>query len=73
MARHYGWSTDYSYNCFDADEHYVVTLYRLNKKGTNWRMVEWWSYSTALSSRLAHRRAEGRIKRLREVYNAEAI
>ena len=68
----YGWDTDYIYNDFGANEQLRVTLYRLNEKG-KWKPVESWCYSTFLNSRLANRRAERRIMRLRTVYGAKAI
>lgn len=73
MVQRYGWDMDYIYNVFGADEHVRVTLYRLKKDGTKWKPMNSWCYSTFLSSRLAHRRAEHRIARLRSTYNAEAI
>jgi hypothetical protein len=57
--------TWYSYNAFHADEHYCVGLFRDGQR------IGVWAYSTFLSSSLAHRRAEGRIARLRSAYGAE--
>lgn len=73
MAQQYAWDMDYIYNIFGADEHVRVTLYRMNKSGTKWKPLNSWSYSTFLSSRIAHRRAEQKIQRLVKVYNAQAI
>jgi hypothetical protein len=73
MARKYAWSTDYSYNVFGANEHYEVTLYRLNSKGTKWKPVQTWSFGTFMMGSIAHARAEKRIQKLRRVYGAEAI
>jgi hypothetical protein len=73
MSSQYAWSTDYSYNVFGADEHYEVTLYRLNGKGTKWKPIQTWSYSTFMMERLAHNRAEKRISKLKRVYGAKAI
>lgn len=69
MNARYAWSARYSYNCFGADEHYEVTLYKLNSKGTKWKAVQSWSYSTFLKSKLAHSLAERRISKLRNIYH----
>lgn len=71
--RKYGWGTCYETNVFGADEHYTVTLYRLNKRGTTWKEIASWSYSTFMQNRLAHARAERRIRKLRNTYDAKAI
>ncbi|WIE80960.1 hypothetical protein [Curtobacterium sp. MCSS17_016] len=63
-SRKYTIKTWYSYNVFGADEHYCVGLYRDGKH------INTWSYSTFLSSSLAHRRAEKRIAALRHTYDA---
>lgn len=73
MGRKYGWDDDYDYNTFGADEHYVVTLYRLNRKGTKWKAVQSWRYSTFMASGIAHSRGERRIKKLRNIYGAKHI
>lgn len=73
MTARYGWDTEYTYNCFGANECYTVTLYKLNKSGTKWKPVQTWSYSTFLKSAIAHKRAELRIAKLKSTYNAEAI
>jgi hypothetical protein len=72
MAR-YAYDQDYEYNCFGADEHLVVTLYRLNRKGTTWKPVRSWCYSTFLSSSLADSRALARTRRLEREYHAEPL
>lgn len=71
--RRYGWDTCYCYNDFGANEHYVVTLYRLNNSGTKWKEVDSWWFSTFLSPGIAHRRAENRIMKLKKIYNAGPI
>jgi hypothetical protein len=69
----YGYETSTATNCFGADEHLVVTLYRLNKKGTTWKYVESWAYSTFLSSSLAEHRAARKARQLEQLYHAEYI
>lgn len=64
----YFFSTNYSYNCFGADEHLNVILWKLTTKG--YKRINTWSFSTFLTAALANRRAESRIMRLRNVYGA---
>jgi len=73
MARCYGWDTDYIYNVFGADEHLRVNLYKLSKSGKHWKPIASWTYSTFMASSIAHMRAERRIRKLRQTYNAEPI
>lgn len=68
-AGDYYFSTGYSYNIFDADEHLCVFLMREKKNG-GYKQLSVWSYSTFMQSSLANFRAESRIKRLRKVYGA---
>lgn len=72
MSR-YRWSMDYQYNVFDADEHVVVSLWRLNKKGSKYLCLNSWAYSTFFSNSIAHKRAEKRITKLRQVYDAREL
>ena len=65
----YVWDTDYTYNVFNADEHFCVTLYRLTKKG-HYKEVNTWSYSTFMKSRIAHAQGERRIRKLAQTYGA---
>jgi hypothetical protein len=67
----YFFSTKYSYNCFDADEHLNVILWKLTTKG--YKRVQTWSYSTFMMKAIATRRAESRIMRLRNVYRAAPL
>jgi hypothetical protein len=69
----YGYETSTATNCFGADEHLIVTLYRLDGRGTTWKYVESWAYSTFLSSSLAEHRAARRTLRLERLYNARRI
>ncbi|OZB88947.1 MAG: hypothetical protein B7X41_05435 [Microbacterium sp. 14-71-5] len=73
FEREYAWSLDYDYNVFGADEHVVVTLWRLGRSKRKWRAIDRWRYSTFLTSSGAHRRAERRIRKLRQTYDAVAI
>lgn len=65
----YGIRTKYVTNVFGADEHYVVILLKRNSEG-EYKRVNSWSYSTQLTPRLGHARAERRIVKLRKVYDA---
>lgn len=71
-AGEYFFSTGYTYNIFDADEHLCVYLFKEKKNGTH-KHLETWSYSTFMKSSLANYRAESRIKRLRAVYGAKPL
>lgn len=73
MGARYAFDRDYTYNTFGANEHIEVTLYKLNKKGTKWKPIQSWSFSTFFKERIAEAQAERRIRKLRSVYNAEAI
>lgn len=64
----YYFSTEYSYNVFGADEHLNVVLWKEGNK--NYKRINTWSYSTFMMNSLANRRAESRIKRLKNVYEA---
>jgi hypothetical protein len=63
--------TGFSYNTFGADEHRVVSLYYGTRGSLRW--VDSWEYSTFLNSRLASSRAERRIGKLRERYDAKFL
>lgn len=71
-AGDYYFSTSYSYNCFDADEHLCVNLWKEKKSGKR-KLVGEWAYSTFMKNSLANFRAESRIKRLRKVYGAKPL
>lgn len=64
----YFFSTKYSYNCFGADEHLNVILWKLTSTG--YKRINTWSFSTFMMAGIANRRAESRIMRLRNVYGA---
>jgi len=75
MAKRYGFDTEYSYNIFDADEHFDVNLWVMTDNGS-WKRVDYWSYACGIfefQRSIAHARAAKKIKTLRALYDAEPI
>jgi ribonuclease PH len=70
--KRYWIDTDYTYNVFQADEHYVVYL-MYGCKNEKMRVIGSWSYSTFTSERLAHLLAERKINKLRLTYDAKML
>jgi hypothetical protein len=70
--KRYWIDTNYSYNVFGADEHYVVYL-MYGRKGEEMKTINYWSYSTFMKERLAHALAERKIRKLRLTYDAKML
>lgn len=63
---------DYSYNCFGADEHLRISLFK-ETRGGKMKHVNSWAYSTFLSNSLAEKRAARKIRELRTTYDAKFL
>lgn len=67
----YFYNIEHVCNVFGADEHIRVSLWKERK--TDYKWINSWNYSTFLSSAWANARAESRIRKLRETYDAKSL
>lgn len=73
MNKKYFIDTRYAYNEFGANEHYIVELFKLSKKG-NLKRIGYWSYSTfPPMGTINRKRSERRIRELRQTYDASFL